>query len=59
MNFFDKNFLDGSSLDTKVVGLEEEAFLVSVGAMFAGLLIIEVTLEILIFVVEITDELEA
>jgi len=48
MDFFDKEFLDGSSWDTKLVALKEEAFLVSVGAMFAAFLIIEVRLKILI-----------
>ena len=59
MSFFDKKFSDGLSWDTKLDALEEEAFLVSIGAILAVFLIIEVRLEILILLVEIMNELEA
>jgi len=59
MDFFDKKLSNRSLWDTKFVTLEPEALLKSIRAMFAALLIIEVGLEMLILLVEITDELEA
>ena len=59
MDFFDKKLSGRSLWDTKLVTLEQEALLKSIRAMLASILIIEVGLEILILLVEITDELEA
>ena len=59
MDFLDKKLSDRSLWDTKLVTLEQEVLLLSVGAMLTALFIIEVRLEILILLVEITEELEA
>ena len=59
MNFLNKKLSDRSFWNTKLVALELKVILVSVRAMLAAFLTIEDRLEILIFLVEITNELEA